>query len=94
MYEEHGFWVHCPTRQRTFYFYAKTANEQVDWIQNIRHNLEVSPTKGTAPVSHEALLAFGAFGAFCPWSFTQWPPDFFSWIFFFGFFRFWAYFFA
>lgn len=39
--QEHGFWVHCPQKQRTFYFYAKTADEQVAWIQHIRHNLEV-----------------------------------------------------
>lgn len=38
---EHGFWVHSPERQRTFYFYAKSVEEQDSWVQNIRHNLEV-----------------------------------------------------
>lgn len=38
---EHGFWVHSPERQRTFYFYAKSREEQQEWVENIRHNLEV-----------------------------------------------------
>ena len=38
---EHGFWVHAPERQRTFYFYAKTREEQKEWVNLIRHNLEV-----------------------------------------------------
>jgi hypothetical protein len=39
--QEHGFWVHSPERQRTFYFYARSMEEQEMWVQNIRHNLEV-----------------------------------------------------
>ena len=38
---EHGFWVHSPERQRTIYFYARSREEQEEWVQNIRHNLEV-----------------------------------------------------
>ena len=37
---EHGFWVHCPMRQRTFYFYGKNSEEQKEWVLLIRHNLE------------------------------------------------------